>query len=106
MHLQNVKDVNGKEWKSMFDALSQAPGISQVHCSKRVFDLGKWNISTNHDFWETVKEWQDKQLLPLYNSIPQDIRDNYNQYADFLGPHRLQHRPSLNTSKAQPSDYA
>jgi hypothetical protein len=106
MHLQKVKDVDGKEWKSMFDALSQAPGIAHVHCSKRVFDLGKWNMSTNHESWETVKDWLDKQFLPLYNHIPHDIRDNYQKYADFLGPQRLQHRPPLHTSSAQASDYA
>jgi hypothetical protein len=106
MHLQKVKDVDGKEWKSMYDALIQDPGIAHAHCSKRVFDLGKWNISTTHDSWETVKEWLDKQLLPLCHSIPQDIRDNYKTYADFLGPQRLQHRPPLHTSTAQPSAYA
>jgi hypothetical protein len=89
MHLQKVKDVDGKEWKSLFDALNQAPGISHVHCSKRVFNLGKWNLPTNHESWETVKEWLNKQLLPSYNSIPLKIRDNYKTYADFSGPQRL-----------------
>jgi hypothetical protein len=106
MHLQKVKDVDGKEWKSMYDAIIQAPGIAHVHCSKRVFDLGKWNLSTTHDSWETVKEWLDKQLLPLYHSIPKDIREQYKTYADFPGPQRLQYRPPLYTSTAQPSAYA
>jgi hypothetical protein len=106
MHLQKVKDVEEKEWKSMCDALIQAPGIAHVHCSKRVFDLGKWNISTTHDFWETVKEWLVKQLLPSYHSIQQDIREKYKTYADFLGPQRLQYHPPLHSSPAQPSAYA
>jgi hypothetical protein len=105
MYLQKVKDVEGKEWKSMYDAIIQAPGIAHVHCSKRVFDLGKWNLSTNHDSWETVKAWLDKQLLPLYHSIPKDIREQYKTYADFPGPQRLQYRPPLHTT-AQPSAYA
>jgi hypothetical protein len=106
MYFQKVKDVEGKEWKSLHDALLQAPGIAHVHCSKRVFDLGKWNISTTHDSWENVKAWLDEQLLPLYHSIPQDIRDDYKTYAEFLGPQRLQHRPPLHNTNAQPSAYA
>jgi hypothetical protein len=55
MNHQKVKDIDGKEWKSMCDAISQAPGVASVHPSKRIFDLGKWNISTKHDSWEDVK---------------------------------------------------
>jgi hypothetical protein len=93
MNLQKVKDIDGKEWKSMYDALCQASGVAVVHRSKRIFDLGKWNISTTHDSWEAVKHWLDKQLLPLYNSIPAHELDYYRSYADFTGPHRLQFKP-------------
>jgi hypothetical protein len=69
MNLQKVKDINGKEWKSMYETICNAPGGAAVHRSKRIFDLGKWNISTTHDSWEAVKQWLDKHLLSLYNFI-------------------------------------
>jgi hypothetical protein len=98
MHLQKVKDIDGKEWKSMYDALSQAQGVVAVHHrSKRVFDLGKWNISTTHDSWESVKQWLDKHLLPLYNSIPAEDRDTYKSYANFTGPQHLKFKPPSST---------
>jgi hypothetical protein len=108
MHLQKVKDIDGKEWKSLYDALSQAPGIVAVHRSKRVFDLGKWNISTTHNTWDAVKHWLDKHLLPLYNSIPVELRDNYKSFADFKEPHRLQYKPpqSVRSDISEISDYA
>jgi hypothetical protein len=109
MNHQKVKDIDGKEWKSMCDALRQAPGVAAVHRSKRIFDLGKWNISTKHDSWEDVKQWLDKHLLPLYNSIPANQRAHYKSYDDFTGPQRLQYKPpqTRNPSDASViSDYA
>jgi hypothetical protein len=58
---QKVTDIDGREWHSIQDALSDGPGISHVQASKRTYDLGKWNISTKHDDWESVKRWLDRQ---------------------------------------------
>jgi hypothetical protein len=108
MHSQKVKDIDGREWHSMHAALCHAPGIAAVHCSKRVFDLGKWNISTTQDSWDAVKKWLDHQLLPLYHSIPAEVRDNYKTYADFIEPHRLQYKPPQNgrSDISELSEYA
>jgi hypothetical protein len=108
MHSQKVKDIDGSEWHSMHAALCHAPGIAAVHCSKRVFDLGKWNVSTTQDSWDAVKQWLDHQLLPLYHSIPAEVRDNYKTYADFIEPHRLQYNPPQNgrSDISELSDYA
>jgi hypothetical protein len=109
MNLQKVKDIDGKEWKSMYAAICQAPGVAAVHRSKHIFDLGKWNIYTKHDSWEDVKQWLDKHLLPLYNSIPTDKRDHYKSYDNFTGPQRLQYKPPQSRSQSDAnvmSDYA
>jgi hypothetical protein len=31
IHKQKVKDIDGKEWKSMHDAIREAPGVAAVH---------------------------------------------------------------------------
>jgi hypothetical protein len=86
MHHQKVKDIDRKEWTSMYTALCHGPDIVQIHASKRTFDIGKWNISTTHDSWEAVKAWLDKHLLALYNSIPANVRHTYPSYRDFPEP--------------------
>jgi hypothetical protein len=96
MHHQKVKDIDGKEWTSMYAALCQGPDIAQINASKRIFDLGKWNISSMHDSCEAVKAWLDKHLLALYNSIPANVRHTYPSYGDFTEPQRLQFRPRAN----------
>jgi hypothetical protein len=97
MHHQKVKDVEGKEWKSMYDALSTGPDIAQINASKRTYGLGKCNVSTTHDTWESAKAWLDRHLLPLYHSIPTDVRNNYCSFGDFTEPQRLQFRPPQST---------
>jgi hypothetical protein len=96
MHHQKVKDIDGRDRHSMHEALCHTPGIVAVHCSKRIFDLGKWNVSTTQDSWEAVKQWLDHHLLPLYNSIMAEFRDKYKSYADFTEPHHLQYKPPQN----------
>jgi hypothetical protein len=105
---QKVTDLDGKEWKFMYAALSQGPGIAHINASKRTFDLGKSNISTTHNEWEPVKTWLDKHLLPLYNSIPAIVRQTYGSFGDFTEPQCLQYRaPQANrTTGVFPSAYA
>jgi hypothetical protein len=89
MHHQKVKDIDGKEWTSMYAALSNGPGIAQINATKRTYDLGKWNFSTTHDTWESAKAWLDRHLLPLYHSIPTDVRNTDCSFGDFTEPQRL-----------------
>jgi hypothetical protein len=70
----------------MYAALSNGPGIAQINASKRTYDLGKWNFSTTHDTWESAKAWLDRHLLPLYHSIPTDVRNTYCSFGDFTEP--------------------
>jgi hypothetical protein len=60
---QKVTDLDGKEWQSMYAALSQGPDIAQINAFKCTFDLGKWNISTMQDEWWIVV-LTDKKLGP------------------------------------------
>jgi hypothetical protein len=109
MNLQKVTDIDGKEWQSLHAAICQAPGVAAVHRSKRIFDLGKWNISTKHDSWEDVKQWLGKHLLLLNTSIPAAKRAHYRSYDDFTGPQRLQYKPPQSCSQSDTtvvSDYA
>jgi hypothetical protein len=68
----------------------------------------KWNISTIHDSWESVKQWLDKHLLPLYNSIHAGDRTEYKPYSAFPEPQRLKFKPpsSNRIVVAETSDYA
>jgi hypothetical protein len=107
MLYQKVTDLHGQEWQSMYAAISQGPGIAQINASKRTYDLGKWNISTTHDEWESVKSWLDTHLLPLYNSIPATVRQTYASFGDFTEPQRLQFRTSNRIATgANPNAYA
>jgi hypothetical protein len=55
-------DQNGKTWKTIKAAILAVDGVKHVHTCKRTQDLGKWNITTDADSWDKVKNWIDGHL--------------------------------------------
>jgi hypothetical protein len=84
-----ITDHNGKTWKTLKDVILAVNGVTHVHACERTRDLGKWNISTNKDSWDTVKIWFDGYLNKLYRHIPVATRNRYQDYPDFDKPERL-----------------
>jgi hypothetical protein len=89
MDAQPVINVTGEHFPTMRDAILSLTGVSQVYGTKRIADLGKWNISTTSDEWPAVKKWLDENLLPMYTSIDARERKEYPKYTDFPKPTRM-----------------
>jgi hypothetical protein len=103
-----ITDQSGKTWKTLKDAILAVDGVTHVHACKRTHDLGKWNISTNEDSWETVQIWLDTHLNKLYCHIAIATRNRYQDYPDFEKPERLHANRTNNrtTAKAHQDKYA
>jgi hypothetical protein len=89
MDVETVIDVTGTHYPTMREALQAVPGIEQVYATKRITDLGEWNISTTVEQWEEAKTWIDQNLIPLYRSIDDNVKLGYPQFQDFLAPTRM-----------------
>ena len=84
-----VKDASGTTWTSLRQAILSHPGVFAIHKSKRIKDLGKWNISTSEGQWSNVAEWLDSNLMELYQSIDHAVRQKDPIFEDSTGPSRL-----------------
>jgi hypothetical protein len=73
----------------MCDALEAVPRIEQVYATKSITDFGKWNLTTTVDQWETVKNWIDQNLTPMYRSIDDNVKLGYPHFQDFPAPARM-----------------
>jgi hypothetical protein len=49
MDVETVIDISGNHYPTMRKAIQAVPGIEQEYATRRITDLGKWNISTSVD---------------------------------------------------------
>ena len=70
--LKHKVTCDGTEWNSAKEAILAVNGVTAAHHSKRIYDLGKWNVSTTSDKAKSVADWMDKHLAKLINTIPMD----------------------------------
>jgi hypothetical protein len=89
MDVENVVDITGNHFPTMREAIQAVSGIEQVYATKRITDLGKWNISTTVDQWENAKTWINQNLLPMYRSINDNVKLGYPKFQDFPVPARM-----------------
>jgi hypothetical protein len=80
---------HGDHFPTMRDTILSLEGVSQVYRTKRIADLGKWNISTTSADWPAVKKWLDNNLEPMYISIDARERKEYPHCTDFPKPTRM-----------------
>jgi hypothetical protein len=86
MDAQPVITSTGDHFPTMRDVIPSLDGVSQVYGTKRIADLGKWNILTTPADWPAVKNWLDENLDPMYTSINARKRKEYPHYTNFPKP--------------------
>jgi hypothetical protein len=84
-----VVDISRNHYPTMRETIQAVPRIEQVYATKRITDLGKWNISTSVDQWENAKNWIDQNLIPMYRSIDDNVKLGYPKFKAFPAPARM-----------------
>ena len=84
--------------ESFREMLQDQPGVYRVDPTRRLLDLGKWNISTDSQHYQDLKDWIDKEMPKFYKDT-----DTAGRFADFPVPTRLGHtartsKPTTSTS--------
>ena len=81
------------------DKLQDQPGVYRVDPTRRLLDLGKWNISTDSQHYQALQAWIDTEMPKYYaNAKPSG------KFTDFPVPTRLgKHRAE---AQSIPSAYS
>jgi hypothetical protein len=87
---------------SFREMLQDQPGVYRVDPTRRILDLGKWNISTDSEHYQALKDWIDKEMPLFYATVTTAGR-----FADFPEPTRLgKNNTRSSKSKSSPSAYS
>jgi hypothetical protein len=91
-----------KQEDSFREMLQEQPGAYIVDHTRRILDLGKWNISTDSEHYQALKDWIDQEMPLFYATTTTDGR-----FADFPEPTRLgQNSTRSFKPKSSPSAYS
>jgi hypothetical protein len=70
---------------SLWNTISQMPGVYHVDSCRRTHDLGKWNISYHSAHHQAIATWIDTNLSEIWSQVPLDLPI----YDAFSAPERL-----------------